>query len=79
MPSMDYYTMGKKEGLTPYYSYTETIHIMPGPDVIEILDSVGNPYVVIPEADGATNIMVTAGGEVTAVIHEINRVLVPQN
>jgi uncharacterized surface protein with fasciclin (FAS1) repeats len=79
MPSDQYYTLGKEEGLTPYYSYPAIMQIRPGPDLIEILDSDGNPYVVIPEAEGITNIMVTTDDEVTAVIHEINRVLVQQN
>jgi hypothetical protein len=77
MPSDQYQTLGKVEGLTPYYSYPAKLHISTGPDIIEILDTGGQPYVTIPEEEGVTNIMVTRNGRVTAVIHEIDRVLVP--
>ena len=54
------------------------LNIRPGRDLIEILDGTGAPYVSVAEAENATNILVTEGDRVTAVIHEINTVLVPE-
>jgi uncharacterized surface protein with fasciclin (FAS1) repeats len=53
-----------------------TLNIRTGPDIIEILDINGNPYLSLPEKEGSTNIMVTQGSKVTSVIHEIDKVLV---
>jgi uncharacterized surface protein with fasciclin (FAS1) repeats len=78
MPANQYYTLGQDPGLTPYYSYPSTLQIRPGPDLIEILDSEENPYVIIEETEGITNVLATTNHEVTAVIHLIDKVLVMQ-
>ena len=54
-----------------------TLNIQTGPDLIEILDKTGNPYIVIPEKENTTNIMVTEGSVVSSVVHEIDKVLIP--
>lgn len=54
------------------------LNIRPGPDIIEILDSTGTPYISVTEAEHVSNIMVTTNSEVTAVIHNINAVLIDQ-
>ncbi len=51
------------------------LNIRTGPDLIEILDQTGNPYVQIPEQEEATNIMVTERSTITSVVHEIDQVL----
>jgi uncharacterized surface protein with fasciclin (FAS1) repeats len=51
------------------------LDIRTGPDIIEILDNSGNPYVVIPENGSSTNIMVSERSEVSSVVHEIDQVL----
>ena len=79
MPSGQYNTLAKIEGLTPYYSLPAKINIGLEPDLISILDSAENPYITLPEAEGVTNNLVTHNGRVTAVIHEIDRVLIPEH
>lgn len=53
-----------------------TLNIRTGPDVIEILDDTGNPYVVIPEKDSITNITVSERSTVSSVVHEIDKMLI---
>lgn len=53
-----------------------TLNIQTGPDIIEILDNTGNPYVFIPEKDSITNIMVSERSTVSSVVHEIDKVLI---
>ncbi|MCK4745439.1 MAG: fasciclin domain-containing protein, partial [Bacteroidales bacterium] len=72
----DYYTLRTDE--TSFPTDYSTLNIRPGPDIIEILDTLGNPYVSIPEAVDITNIMVSTYSQTTAVIHEINEVLIKQ-
>jgi hypothetical protein len=52
------------------------LNIQTGPDLIEILDNAGDPYIIIPENENSTNIMVSEWSRVTSVVHEIDRVLV---
>ncbi|MGW8313964.1 MAG: fasciclin domain-containing protein [Bacteroidales bacterium] len=63
----------------PSGSYMTTagsgLNIRTGPDLIEILDQTGNPYVIIPEQEETTNIMVTERSSITSVVHEIDQVL----
>ncbi len=76
-PWSDYETLRKDESSTPFSTYYSTMNIRPGPDIIEILDAEGNPYVSIPEAEMVTNIM--AGEYIfISVIHEIDTVLINQ-
>jgi uncharacterized surface protein with fasciclin (FAS1) repeats len=60
-----------------YYPTTsgESLQIRTGPDLIEILDETGTPYVVIPENESSTNIMASERSTVSSVVHEIDRVL----
>ena len=74
----DYRTTRVDETSTTFPPVYSTLNIRPGPDIIEILDSLGNPYVSIPETDGATNQMVYTDGRTTAVIHLIDQVLIKQ-
>lgn len=55
---------------------TGSLDIRTGPDVIEILDSTGVPYVTIPEQEYHTNIMVASGSAITSIVHEIDQVLI---
>lgn len=64
-PSGDYYSINK-----------EVIPIRTGPDLIEVLDSVGNPRVSIPENQDHTNIIASFKSKVTSVVHEIDSVLI---
>jgi uncharacterized surface protein with fasciclin (FAS1) repeats len=60
-----------------YYTTSEAIlNIRTGPDIIEILDKTGNPYVLIPEKENSTNIVVSSFGSVYSVVHEIDKVLI---
>ena len=54
------------------------LNIKTGPDIIEILDDTGNPYVSIPEQEYVTNVMVTERSTVSSVVHEIDKVLIQQ-
>jgi uncharacterized surface protein with fasciclin (FAS1) repeats len=76
--SGDYYTLRKDETSPEFPTLYSTVNIRPGPDIIEILDTAGTAYVSIPEAEGVTNIMVSENSRTTAVIHEINEVLIKQ-
>ena len=60
------------------YSTTsgEILNIRTGPDIIEILDNTGNPYVFIPENENSTNVMVSERSTVSSVVHEIDQVLI---
>ena len=53
------------------------LNISTGPDLIEILDNSGMPYVSIPEKENTTNIMVSEGSAVSSVVHEMDHVLIP--
>jgi hypothetical protein len=53
------------------------LDIQTGPDVIQVLDKAGNPYVAIQEQENTTNIMVSEVSTVSAVVHEIDKVLIP--
>jgi uncharacterized surface protein with fasciclin (FAS1) repeats len=64
-PSGNYYTSGG-----------EMLNVRTGPDVIEIPDKTGNPYVVISEKEAYTNIMISEHTTVSAVVHEIDKVLI---
>ena len=64
-PSGNYQTVGGS-----------TLNVQTSPDLIEILDKAGNPYIVIPENEKTTNIMVTQGSAVSSVVHEIDKVLI---
>jgi uncharacterized surface protein with fasciclin (FAS1) repeats len=87
-PWQDYETLRIDESSTPYSTYYSTIDIKPGPDIIEILDAGGTPYITIPEVPGKTNILVVTDTDeespsemdyiTTALIHEIDTVLVKQ-
>jgi len=76
--SGEYETLRKEIIPVPFSIEFSRMNIRTSPDLIEIIDSKGNPYVTIPEAEGVTNIMVTTDSRVTAVIHEINSVLIKQ-
>jgi len=52
------------------------LNIRTGPDIIEILDNTGNPYVLIPEKENSTNIMISERSMVSSVVHEIDKVLI---
>ena len=52
-----------------------TLNIRTKPDIIEIIDKTGNPYVRILENEDKNNIMVTRNSTVTVVVHEIDKVL----
>jgi len=87
-PWKEYETLRKDESSTMYVDYYSSINIRPGQDKIEILDAGGNPYVTIMEQGVKTNIMVGTDSDeynesnidyiTTAVIHEIDTVLVKQ-
>ncbi len=55
----------------------DSLDIQTGPDVIEILDETGNPYVIIPEDEETTNIMVSENSRVFLTVHVIDKVLIP--
>lgn len=66
-----------KQASGNYYTTSEAIlNIRTGPDIIEILDHTGNPYVLIPEKENSTNIMVSERSTVSSVVHEIDKVLI---
>ncbi|MCF8224910.1 MAG: fasciclin domain-containing protein [Bacteroidales bacterium] len=52
------------------------LNIRTGPDIIEVLDENGDPYVSIQEQENTTNIMVSERSEVSSVVHEIDQVLI---
>jgi uncharacterized surface protein with fasciclin (FAS1) repeats len=73
----EYLTLRKDPTSPPSYSDYLTLNIRPGPDLIEILDSQGIPYVTVHEAGQTTNIMASTNySEINAVIHEIDKVLI---
>ena len=53
-----------------------SLNIRTGPDLIEILDNTGNPYISIPERENMTNIIGSNGSQATSVIHQIDKVLI---
>jgi uncharacterized surface protein with fasciclin (FAS1) repeats len=81
----DYETLRVDESSTGFSTNYSTLNIKPSPDVIEILDSDGNPYVTIHEDAETTNIMIATdtdkGGSsdtdfiTTGIIHVIDKVL----
>ena len=89
-PWADYETLRKDETSTQYSIYYSTLNIRPGPDIIEILDADGNPYVTVYEQSDITNILVATDSDpnpssvsdldytTTSVIHRINNVLIKQ-
>lgn len=87
-PSQEYETLRVDESSTPYSTYYSTVNIETGPDLLEILDAEGNPYITIPETPGKTNLMVGKDTDLStasdldyitiAVVHEIDTVLVNQ-
>jgi hypothetical protein len=88
MPAGNYETLRIDESSTQYSTYFSTVNIRTSPDLIEILDSGGSPYISIPETPGTTNIMVGKDTDEStpheldfitiAVVHEIDTVLVKQ-
>ncbi len=87
-PWMHYETLRVDESSTTFSTYYSTLNIKPSPDMIEILDSGGIPYITINEEAGTTNIMVATDTDrdvvsdtdfiTTAVIHRIDGVLIKQ-
>jgi uncharacterized surface protein with fasciclin (FAS1) repeats len=87
-PWKEYETLRLDESSTEFSNYYSTLNIRPDYDVIEILDSTGNPYVLIPEKEGHTNIFITTDTNpesesnedfvTTGVVHEIDKVLIKQ-
>lgn len=83
-----YETLRVDESSDIYNTIFSTLHIQPGPDLIEILNSSGSVYVSIPEQVNRTNIMVGTDTNprsddktdyiTTIVIHEIDQVLTKQ-
>ena len=51
------------------------LDIRTGRDLIEIMNSNGDPYLRIQEDRDRTNIMVSERSVISAVVHEINRVI----
>lgn len=84
----NYESLRVDESSTEFSTYYSTINIRPSPDMIEILDKDGNPYITINEATGKTNIMIATDTDpngsldtdyiTTGVIHEIDEVLIKQ-
>jgi uncharacterized surface protein with fasciclin (FAS1) repeats len=87
-PSQEYETLRIDESSTKFSTYFSKVDIRTSPDLIEILDAGGNPYISIPETPGKTNIMVGKDTDAStpseldyitiAVVHEIDTVLVKQ-
>jgi uncharacterized surface protein with fasciclin (FAS1) repeats len=88
MPWKKYETLRRDEASTQFSTVFSSLNVRPGPNIIEILDGAGDPYVTISEADGVTNIMVATDTDdqssdetdyiITSVIHEIDSVLIKQ-
>jgi len=84
----DYETLRVDESSTDFSTIYSTLNIRPSPDMIEILDADGNPYVTINETPGKTNKMIVTDTDddssseldftTTAIIHLIDEVLVKQ-
>ncbi len=53
-----------------------TLNIQTGPDIIDILDKNGKPYLRIQERKNVTNIMISERDAVSTVVHEIDKVLI---
>lgn len=56
----------------------EFLDIQTGPDIIEVLDKNGDPYVTVQEEEEVNNIMVTESSTVSSLVHEIDKVLIRQ-
>lgn len=84
-----YSTILEDESSTSYIKKYSELQIRCKPDLLEILDKNGNVYLEIEEEEGITNQMVTYDPNkqsdsnwdyiTTGVIHEINKVLVPDS
>ncbi len=69
------FTDNKKPSGRYFTANGETLDIRTGPDIIEISDKTGKPYIRIREKENATNIMATEFSTVTSVVHEIDKAL----
>ena len=84
-PSGKYETLRIDDSSTELIKHYSTLDIQTSPDLIEFLDSEGNVYASIPEADEKTNVLVTSDTDeetdsrydyiTTIVIHQIDKVL----
>ena len=84
----EYETLRLDETSSDFSTVYSTVNIRPSPDLIEILDASGNPYVSVAESPNSTNIMIVTDTDdesesetdfiTTVVIHEIDEVLVKQ-
>lgn len=87
-PWKDYETLRVDETSTNFQTIYSMLNIRPSPDLIEILDAGGNPYVSVIDSPGKSNIMIVTDTDdestsetdfiTTAVIHVIDGVLVKQ-
>lgn len=87
-PAGHYETLRIDESSSEFITHYSTVHIVPGPDIIEILDVNGQVHVTVSENPEATNIMVATDSDpnsgsdldyiTTSIFHEIDRVLVKQ-
>ncbi len=51
------------------------LNISTGPDIIEILDQDGNPYISVPEDEKTTNFMASSSSKFYCVVHKIDHVI----
>lgn len=84
-----YSTLLEDESSTSYIKKYSQLKMNCKPDLLEILDKNGNVYLEIPESEGKTNLMITYDPNkesdsnwdyiTTGIIHEIDKVLVPDS